>query len=66
MKTKEAVEQVLASGLSKYALAKSLNCAGAVSVNQWLANTKMSSAFVDKFEVLYGIRISDEAVRLSA
>jgi len=59
MQTKEAVATVLASGLSKYALAKSLGCAGTVSVNQWLANTKMSDKFTDKFKALYGIEIDD-------
>jgi len=58
MDTKAAVEEVLDTGLSKYALAKALGCFP-VSVNQWLRGTKMSDKYSDKFTELYGITIDD-------
>ena len=59
MKTKEAVEHVLATkGLSKYALAQSLG-AYPISVNQWLRGTRMSEPFAEQFEEIYGITIDD-------
>ena len=59
MNTKEAVTFVLETeGLSKYALAKSLD-AYPISVNQWLRGTRMSEPFAELFEELYGIKIDD-------
>lgn len=59
MQTKEAVEFVLkAKGLTKYALAKSLNAAP-VSVNQWLRGTRMSVSKAKLFKQLYLIDIEN-------
>lgn len=59
MQTKEAVEFVLnAKGLTKYALAKSLNAAP-VSVNQWLRGTRMSASKAKLFKKLYFIEIEN-------
>lgn len=59
MQTKEAVQFVLGSkGLTKYALAKSLNAAP-VSVNQWLRGTRMSATKAALFKKLYFIEIEN-------
>lgn len=63
MKTADAVQYVLdVTELTKYRMAKELGLVSATSINQWLANTKMSGVFADKFEELYGVKI-DDAVR---
>jgi len=60
MLTKDAVVLILTKHkLTKYALAKALNCAAAVSVNQWLRGTRMSYTIAEKFKTLYGIEIDD-------
>lgn len=59
MQTKLAVLEVLKTrGLTKYALAKRLGC-HPVSINQWLANTRMSADYANKFERLFGVEIDD-------
>jgi predicted transcriptional regulator len=59
MKTSDAVAKVLLErGLSKYALAKSLNVFP-VSINQWLKGTRMSERIADEFERLYKIKITN-------
>jgi hypothetical protein len=60
MKTAEAVGYVLdVTGLTKYRMAKELGLVSATSINQWLRGTKMSEAFVSKFEELYGVQVDD-------
>lgn len=57
--TKEAVQHVLTkTGMSKYALAKSLGLAP-VSISQYLRNTKMSEQTAHNFYLKYGIIIMD-------
>lgn len=57
--TKEAVMHVLnKTGMTKYALAKSLDLAP-VSVNQYLRNTRMSVDTAVRFYSLYSIKIKD-------
>lgn len=60
MNTSEAVQEVLqTTGLSKYALAKSLDVASSTSVNQWLRGTRMSDTVAERFKEKYGITIDD-------
>ena len=61
MNTKEAVMLVLkTTGLTKYALAKSLGMASSTSINQWLTgNVKMSEASAAMFEKTYSLKITD-------
>jgi hypothetical protein len=66
MITKQAVLLTLAnSGHTKYRMAKELGLASSTSINQWLANTRMSAYFAVKFEELYGIHIDDAVARTS-
>lgn len=59
MKTADAVATVLGERMfSKYRLAQSLGAAAA-SVNQWLAGTRMSKAYADKFKEQYSIEVTD-------
>ena len=60
MLTAEAVREVLRTkGLSKYALAKSLELSSSTSINQWLRGTRMSTEVAERFKRQYGITISD-------
>lgn len=58
MKTAEFVRTILASGITKYRLAKSLGLAP-VSVNQYLRGTRMSRATANKVLEVYNISITD-------
>lgn len=58
MTTREALEAVLARGVTKYRIAKDLG-ASPVSVHQWLRTTRMSKPYAARMEKLYGITITD-------
>jgi len=60
MLTAEAVQEVLwRTGLSKYALAKSLGLVSSTSINQYLRGTRMSAEVADRFFNEYEIVIDD-------
>lgn len=54
----EAVQCLLSMGLSKYAIAKSIG-AFPVSVDQWLAGTRMSIKYITKMKEIHGLTIND-------
>ena len=56
--TKEAVQVLLDSGMSKYRLAKNLGLAP-TSINQYLKGTKMSEATAKVVKAEYNITVTD-------
>lgn len=58
MTSKEAIEHLMATGLSKYRIAKSLGLAP-VSINQYLSGTKMSVQTAAKLASVHGLVITD-------
>lgn len=59
MTTKDAVATVLSERLfTKYRLAQLMQCS-ATSINQWLAGTRMSSAYAKLFKDQFSIEVTD-------
>lgn len=58
MRTKEAVEYLISTGLTKYRIAKTLGITP-VSINQYLNGTKVSAKTAGLFKSHFSIDISD-------
>lgn len=56
--SQQAIVILVGRGLSKYRIAKSLGVAP-VSINHWLANTKMSEANAEKMLKVFNIEVTD-------
>ena len=58
MTSVEAIQNLVARGLSKYAIAKSLG-AFPVSIDHWLSGVKMSEKYKLKMKKRWGINVDD-------